>query len=109
MGQINLRWSDRYSSVSNWSAVESFVIGDVLLKGTIAEQGFKMSRRPRRRQQERQRRNGFRLESFRFEEEIWIKVFSRILKNWQPRKLHCTFFAPEKLELLSVLMEIKTM
>ena len=39
MGQINLRWSDKYSSVSNWSAVESFVIGDVLLKGTVAEHG----------------------------------------------------------------------
>ena len=70
--------------------------------------GFKMSRRPQRQRRERQRRNGFRLESFRFEEEIWIKVFSRILKNRQPGKLHCTFFAPEKLQLLSVLMEIKT-
>ena len=39
MGQINLRWSDKYSSVSNWSTVESFVIGDVLVKGTVAEQG----------------------------------------------------------------------
>ena len=38
------------------------------------------------------------LESFRFadendyEYEIWFKVFSRIVKRWTRRILHCTFF-----------------
>ena len=72
------------------------------------KRGFKMSRQPRWRQRERQRRNRLRLESFRFQDEIWINVFSRILKNRHPGKLHCTFLAREKLQLLSVLMEIKT-
>ena len=47
--------------------------------------GSKMSRWPRRQQRESQRRNKFRLESFRFQDEndyendIWIKVFSQVI------------------------------
>ena len=54
-----------------------------------------------------------KLETFRFEDEndyeyeIWFKDFSRIVKNWHPGILHCTFFPPEKIALLSLLNEVE--
>ena len=52
-------------------------------------------------------------ETFKFndekdwEYEIWLKGFSRILKQQTLRKLHCTFESKEKLSLLFLLKEVK--
>jgi len=54
------------------------------------------------------------IESFRFEDEndyeyeILFKVFRVLSKNIHPGILHCFFFSPDKLELLSLLKEVKT-
>ena len=42
-----------------------------------------------------------------FMKEIWLKVFSRILKKRQPWKLYFTFFSPEKLTRLFLLMKVQ--
>ena len=53
--------------------------------------------------------NTFRFEDENdYEYEISFKVFSRIVKNIHPGILHCFFFSPDKLELLSLLKEVKT-
>ena len=53
------------------------------------------------------------LESFRFEDEndykddIWFYVFSPVLENRHPGKLHCIFSSPAKLARLFPLKVVK--
>ena len=52
------------------------------------------------------------METFRSEDEhdyeIWVTVFSRIVKKTKhPGMFHCTFFSPEKLALLPLLKDVK--
>ena len=49
------------------------------------------------------------METFKFEDEIQLREFSRILENIYTGRLYCTFFfSAEKLARLFVLKEVKT-